>query len=215
MPLSFFSYKRKPDSCSLPVVCSQDVITSKEPFSCLISFYRNISIVILIWWIDVFSVDVSLIDNAMIICAVIYNLSIIMIFLARAHERYTLEEGIGVLVSLLIIPFFLLWLLNLLKGRDSAHLITGFPIILFLLDDLWYRAIQKKKTRHKPKKWPLHLYFYFLLFLLSGMILTGYIFIVSLFYGFIVLSLFYTSWISYGYYYYRYKKSRKNGSNFS
>jgi hypothetical protein len=100
-------------------------------------------------------------------------------------------------------------LMNLIKGRDSAHLITGFPIILFLLDDLWYRAIQKKKARHKPRKWPLHMYLYFLLFLFGGMILTGYIFMSSLFYGFIVLSLFYMSWISYGYYRYRYKKIQK------
>ena len=156
-----------------------------------------------------FSIDASLIDNAMIICAIIYNLCIIMIFIARAHEHYKLEEGIGVVVSLLIVPFLILWLLNLVKGRDSAHLITGFPIILFLLDDLWYRAIQKKKARHKPKKWPLHMYLYFLLFLFGGMILTGYIFISSLFYGFIVLSLFYMSWISYGYYRYRYKKIQK------
>ena len=96
-----------------------------------------------------FSINASLIDNAMIICAIIYNLCIIMIFIARAHEHYKLEEGIGVVVSLLIVPFLILWLLNLVKGRDSAHLITGFPIILFLLDDLWYRAIQKKKARHK------------------------------------------------------------------
>lgn len=155
------------------------------------------------------SIDVSIIDNAMIICALIFNICIIIVFLSRAHERYKLEESIGILVNLLIIPFIILWFLNLINGRDSALLITGFPIILFLLDDLWYRTIQKKKARHKPKKWPIHMYLYFILFLFGGMILTGYIFIVSLFYGFIVLSLFYLSWISYGYYHYRHKKIQK------
>jgi small-conductance mechanosensitive channel len=154
-------------------------------------------------------IEGQIIDNAMIFFALLFNICIIFVLLARAHEHYKFEDAIGILVNLLIIPFLVLWLLNLINGRDNARLITGFPIILFLLDDLLYRTIQKKKTKHKPKKWPLHLYIYFLLFLFGGMILTGYVFIVSLFYGFITLSLFYLSWISYGYYHYRHKKILK------
>jgi len=142
----------------------------------------------------------------MVLCAFIFNLCIIVVFMARAHQRDRLESGVGYVVNLLLVPFVILWVLNLLSGHDDGRLITGMPILLFLVDDFWYRTLCRKKPKYHPARWPVHLYLYLVLYLVGGMLLVGYVFLVSLFYGFIVLTFFYGSLAAYGYYQYRLKK---------
>lgn len=157
-------------------------------------------------------VDVEIIDNVMVLCALIFNLCIIIVFIARAHQRDHLESALGYVVNLLLAPFVILWVLNLVSGHNEGRLITGMPIILFLVDDFWYRTLGRKKPRHHPDRWPYHLYLYLFLYLVGGMLLVGYVFLVSLFYGFIVLAFFYCSLGAYGYYRYRREKYGGMGS---
>jgi hypothetical protein len=109
-----------------------------------------------------------------------------------------------------LIPFSILWLLNLLSNSDLGRLITPFPVIMFLAFDLWYRTATKRKPQHHPENWPLGLYIYLLLYVIGGIMLNGYAFLVSLPYGFIVLSSYYGSLMAYGYYQYSHKKFKKS-----
>ena len=149
------------------------------------------------------------IDGLMVLFALVYNVCISLVFIFRALERERLESLLGYIVNLLLIPFTFLWSLNFLGGRDSGLLITGMPIIIFLVYDLWYRTIRGRKPKHHPKRWPVELYIYFFLFLFGSTLLVGYAFLVSLLQGFIVLALYYASLASYAYYQYKYKKHKK------
>jgi hypothetical protein len=153
-------------------------------------------------------VDGELIDSLMILSALIYNSCIVVVFVARGSEHDRLESLAGYMVNVLLVPFSILWVLNLLGGSEVGRLITGMPIIIFLLYDLWYRTLSREKPKHHPRRWPVELCIYLILFLFGSMLLTGYAFLVSLFYGFIVLAMYYASLAAYGYYQYKYRKTQ-------
>ena len=88
-----------------------------------------------------------LIDQIMVISSFLFNIIIVFIFLLRAYERYYQERMLGFVFSVLFIPFIYVWVTNLIGGRDAGRLITGFPVIVFILYDYWYREIAKKKPR--------------------------------------------------------------------
>lgn len=150
--------------------------------------------------------DGNLIDELMVLCSLIYNIVGILIFVLRAHKRKQLEFKLGPVFNALLIPFSFFWVFNLITAKNSGRLITGIPIIIFLAYDLWYRAITDKKPYHHPKNWPIGLYAYVLLYQISGIMLNGYSFLVSLIYGYIVLTSYFGSLVAYGYYQYKYKK---------
>jgi glycopeptide antibiotics resistance protein len=111
--------------------------------------------------------------------------------------------------NLLLIPFSILWLLNLLSTSDLGRLITLFPVIIFLGYDLWYRTATKGKPQHHSENWLLGSYIYLLLYIIGSIMLNGYAFLVSLPHGFVVLSSSCGSLIAYAYYQYTHKKLKK------
>jgi hypothetical protein len=154
--------------------------------------------------------DEALVDTLVVACAFVFNLLLIVVFLARAMDREDLEVKTGYAVSILIIPFAVSWVLNLLWEREVGLLITGAPIIAFLTYDFWYRTVTGRKTRHHPSgRWPVGLYLYLALYLFGSMLLVGYVFLVSLNLGFVVLATFYCSLASFGYYPYMHRKERQ------
>ncbi len=159
-------------------------------------------------WSGLQPVDGELIDSLMVLFALVYNGCIAFLFVARALERGRLESLAGYVVNLLLVPFSILWVLNLLCGSEVGRLITGMPIILFLLYDLWYRTISREKPKHHPRRWPIELYVYLILFFFGSILLVGYAFLISLFDGFIVLAVYYASLAAYGYYQYKYRKTQ-------
>ena len=157
-----------------------------------------------------FKVDGNIVDALMVLCSLIYNIVGILIFTSRANERKQLEAKLGPVFNILLIPFSLFWVYNLVSGRDSGRLITGIPIIIFLAYDVWYRTITDKKPYHHPKHWPIRLYAYVLLYQVSGIMLNGYSFVISLLYGYIVLASYFGSLAAYVYYQYKHKKEVKS-----
>jgi hypothetical protein len=107
--------------------------------------------------------DEILIDNLVVFSAIIYYLFLCLVFLLRAYERDKQELMLAPIFSFLLVPFVALWLLNLLNGSDIGRLITGLPIIIYLVYDLWYRLITKKKPQHHPDRWPIGLIVYLIL----------------------------------------------------
>jgi hypothetical protein len=154
--------------------------------------------------------DGDLIDFLMVLFSLVFNIGLIFIFVLRGQRRTQTEAKLGPVFNLLLIPFSLLWLLNLLNNSDWGRLITVFPTIIFLAYDLWYRTVTKKKPHHHPEHWSLGLYVYLILYLIGGIMLNGYAFLVSQLYGFIVLSSYYGSLIAYGYYQYSHKKFKES-----
>ncbi|MHA2434065.1 MAG: hypothetical protein ACXADO_12610 [Candidatus Thorarchaeota archaeon] len=152
--------------------------------------------------------DGGMIDSLMVFFSLIYNALVILLFVLRGQAYPRQEAKLGPIFNALLIPFSLLWLLNLLGGRDSARLITGAFVILFLVFDLSYRTVTGKKPYHHPDRWPAGLYVYVLLFHLGGITLNGYAFIVSRLYGYVVLASYFGSLGAYGFYQYKYKKTK-------
>ena len=157
--------------------------------------------------------DGSLIDSLMILFALVYNINLIIVFVLRAHGYERLEWKFGYVFNGLLIPFTVLWLLNLWNGSEIGRLITGMPVILFIVYDLWYRTLTKKKPFHHPDHWPTGLKVYLLLFNLGSILLNGYAFLVSLLYGYIILTSYFSVYAAFGYYQYTYKKKKYADEN--
>lgn len=153
--------------------------------------------------------DGNLVDGLMLVSTLAYNGLCILIFLFRGLDMEAWERRLGPLFSYLLIPFALLWVVNLTSGADGSLLIVGAPIIIFLGYDLWYRTVAKSKPRHHPEKWPRELVVYVLLYHLGGITLNGYSFLVSLGNGYVALTSYFAALGFYFFYQYRYNRMRR------
>jgi len=153
--------------------------------------------------------DGVLIDNLVVFFALVYYAVLVIVYLLRAHEFTEMEWKMGPAFSALLIPFVSLLVVNLIIGNDSGHLITELPIIVYLVYDLWYRAITRKKPYHHPDRWPVGLVVYVLLLLIGSIGLNWYGFLVSRFNGNMLIVAFFVMIGSFGYYQYRYNKKKK------
>ena len=150
--------------------------------------------------------DGNLVDGLMLVSTLAYNGLCILIFLFRGLDMETWERRLGPPFSALLIPFTLLWVVNLTSGADGSLLIAGAPILVFLGYDFWYRTVAKSKPQHHPEKWPRELVVYLLLYHLGGITLNGYSFLVSLMDGYVALASYFAALGSYFFYQYMYKR---------
>jgi hypothetical protein len=153
--------------------------------------------------------DKVLIDNLVIFFALVFYGLLIVVYLLRAHQLEKLEWKLSPVFSLQLIPFTLLWIVNLLIGNDSGRLVAGLPIIIYLVYDLWYRLITRKKPYHHPDHWPIGLAVYVLLLFIGSVGLNWYGYLVSDFYGNMLVVSFFVMMTSFGYYQYRWNKRKK------
>ena len=153
--------------------------------------------------------DRVLLDNLVMIFALIYYAFLSIVYLLRAYERSELELKLAPIYSLLLIPFASLLTLNIFSGQDITRLITLIPIIIYLIYDFWYRLITRKKPVHHPKKWPIGLVVYLLLLMAGSIGLNWYGYLISKFYGHILVAAFFVMMSFFGHYQYRYSKSIK------
>ena len=157
--------------------------------------------------------DEVLIDNLVITSSIIYYLFLCLVYLLRAFERDKEELILAPIFSLLLIPFVVLWILNLLNGSEIGRLITMLPIIIYLIYDLWYRLITKKKPRHHPERWPMGLILYLILLQIGSIALNWYGYIVSKFYGHVLVISYFIMLGCFGFYQYNYNKRKKTSKN--
>jgi len=141
--------------------------------------------------------DGVLIDNLVVFFALVYYAVLIVVYLLRAHELTEMEWKMGPVFSALLIPFASLWVVNLIIS------------IIYLVYDLWYRAITLKKPHHHPNRWPVGLIVYVLLLFIGSIGLNWYGFLVSYFDGSMLVVAFFMMMSSFGYYQYRYNKRKK------
>jgi hypothetical protein len=152
-------------------------------------------------------IDGVLIDNLVVFFAVVYYAFLVIVYLVRAHNLSELELKMAPIFSVQLAPFGILWVLNILKG-DIGRIISMTPIIVYLSYDLWYRLITRKKPVHHPDRWPVGLVAYLVLLFIGCIGLNWYGFIVSDFYGNMLVVTFFVMISSYGYYQYRFNKSK-------
>ncbi len=150
----------------------------------------------------------SAVDYLVIFFALIFYAFLIAVYLLRARQQEAMEWKLSRPFSLQLIPFTLLWLANLLIGSDFGRLMVELPIILYLFYDLWYRLITQKKPYHHPKRWPIGLAVYLLLLFIGAIGLNWYGYLVSNFFGNVLVVCFFIMMGSYGYYQYRHNKSQ-------
>jgi len=153
--------------------------------------------------------DEVLIDNLVVFSAIIYYAFLCIVYLLRAYKCDKLELMFAPVFSVLLVPFVALWLLNLLNGSEIGRLITMLPIIIYLIYDLWYRLITKKKPHHHPDRWPVGLLVYLILLQVGSIGLNWYGFIVSKFDGTILVICYFIMLGCFSVYQNRYNK-RKN-----
>jgi len=157
--------------------------------------------------------DEVLIDNLVVFSAIIYYAFLCIVYLLRAYERDKLELMFAPVFSFLLIPFVALWTFNLLNRSDSERLITGLPIIIYLVYDLWYRFITKKKPQHHPDRWPISLIVYLVLLQIGSIALNWYGFLVSKFYGNLLIICYFVMLGCFGFYQNNYNTRKKASKN--
>jgi len=160
-----------------------------------------------------FTIDDVLIENLVIFSAIIFYALLCIIYLLRAYERDKLELMFAPVFSFLLVPFIALWILNLLNGSEISRLITMLPIIIYLVYDLWYRLITKKKPQHHPDRWPIGLIIYLILLQIGSIALNWYGFLVSKFYGNVLIISYFVMLGCFGFYQNRYNKRKKASKN--
>lgn len=151
--------------------------------------------------------DGLFIDNLVVFFAVVYYALLVVIYLLRAYEKSELELKMSPVFSAQLVPFCLIWTLTILRG-EFGRISTLIPIIAFLVYDLRYRLITRRKPQHHPDRWPSELKVYLMLLMAGSVGLNWYGFIVSELYGNILVACFFIMLGSFGYYQYRYRKSR-------
>jgi len=154
-------------------------------------------------------IDEILIDNLVVFSAVIYYAFLCLVYLLRAYERDKQELMLSPIFSFLLVPFVALWILNILNLGDIGRLITGLPIIIYLVYDFWYRLITKKKPQHHPDRWPVGLIVYLILLQIASIALNWYGFLVSKFYGYMLVISYFVMLGCFGFYQNRYNKRKK------
>jgi hypothetical protein len=152
--------------------------------------------------------DATLLDNLVVFFALVFYAFLFVVYFLRAREFSKLEFKLRIAFSAQLAPFASLWILNLLSGNDSGRIAAGLPIIVYLVYDLWYRLLTGKKPLHHPKRWPPGLVIYLLLLFTGCIGLNWYGYLMSKFYGNILVAAFFIMISSYGYYQYSYNKKK-------
>jgi len=89
--------------------------------------------------------DAALLDKLVVFFARVFYAFLFVVYLLRARELSKFEFKLRIAFSTQLVPFASLWILNLFIGNDSGRLLAGLPIIIYLVYDLWYRLLTRKK----------------------------------------------------------------------
>jgi hypothetical protein len=151
-----------------------------------------------------------LIDILVLISGVTFYALLCMVYILRAFHQDKIEIMMAPIFSLLLIPFSALFIASLLFGSDIYRLMALGPMLIYLIYDLWYRLLSKKKPVHHPKKWPLDLIVYLILLQAAAISLNWYGFFISQFYGRVLVACYFIMLGFFGFYQARYNRRMKD-----
>ena len=152
----------------------------------------------------------AIIDTLVVLFSVVYYIFLSIVYILRAYAYEKQELKMAPVFSLQLIPFIILLVLNVYLGSDIGRIITGFPIIVYLLYDLWYRLLTKKKPVHHPDRWPIGLIIYLILLQIGSIALNWYGFLVSKLYGYVLIASYFVMLGCFGWYQAKYNRRKKS-----
>ena len=150
--------------------------------------------------------DQALLDNIVVLFAIVYYAFLCIVYLIRAFGNDKLELALAPAFSVLLGPFAILWVVNIFNGASMYRLITLLPTIIYLIYDLWYRLLTRKKPVHHPKKWPAGLIIYLILLQAGSIALNWYGYLVSKMHGQALVASYFVMLGFFGVYQGRYNK---------
>ena len=153
----------------------------------------------------------TLVDNLVFLFAMVFYAFLCLVYIFRAFGKDKLELALAPMFSVQLAPFIILWGVNLVIGSGILRFITLLPIIIYLVYDLWYRLLTKKKQVHHPKKWPAGLVVYILLLQIGCIALNWYGFLILQMYGRALIACYFIMLGCFGFYQGRYNKRIKAG----
>lgn len=156
------------------------------------------------------AMDQTVLDGFVVFFAIVYYVFLCVVYLLRAFERTRAELWLAPAFSLLLIPFIGAFIVNILVGSDIHRPVTLVPMIFFLVYDLWYRLLSKKKPVHHPEKWPPGLIVYLLLLQAGSIGLNWYGYLVSKMDGYLLVACFFIMLGFFGFYQRMHNKRKKS-----
>ena len=149
------------------------------------------------------------VDGLVVLFAVVFYAFLCLVYILRGLENERAELALAVPFSLQLAPFSILFAVNILYGAGLLRPVTLLPILAFLLYDLWYRLLSKKKPVHHPKKWPAGLVVYLLLMQAGAIGLNWYGYLVSKQHGYLLVACYFVMLGCFGFYQGRHNKKVK------
>jgi len=154
--------------------------------------------------------DNVIIDNLVVFFSIVYYIFLCVVYVLRAYNCEKQELKLAPVFSFLLVPFIIFWILNIYIGSDAGRFICIFLIIVYLLYDLWYRLLTKKKPVHHPDRWPMGLIIYLLLLQIGSVALNWYGFLVSKVYGYVLIISYFVMLACFGLYQVKYNRRKKS-----
>ena len=151
----------------------------------------------------------SMYDTAGLVLGIVFYLLCAVVFLLRAYEKTEQELRLKYVFSLQLVPFSILFIVNLVSQGRIRHAVTLAPMLMFLGYDLWYRALTEKKPVHHPDKWPKLLIVYLVLMFAGSIGLNWYGYLASEQYGTVLLAGFFVMMGAYSLYQVKHNKRKQ------
>jgi len=154
--------------------------------------------------------DNDIVDNLVILFAVVFYAFLCLVYIIRGLGKEKLELSLATAFSVQLAPFIILLGAVMVLGAEISRILALLPIIAFLVYDLWYRLLTKKKPVHHPKKWPPGLVLYLILMQAGAIGLNWYGYLISKMHGYLLVACYFMMLGCFGFYQGRQNKKKKD-----
>jgi hypothetical protein len=149
------------------------------------------------------------VDALVVLFAVIFYAFVSLVYIIRGLGNDKLELSLAAAFSVQLVPFSILLGAVMVLGAEIPRIVVLLPIVIFLVYDLWYRLLTKKKPVHHPKKWPAGLVVYIVLLQIGAIGLNWYGYLISKMHGYLLVACYFIMLGCFGFYQGRHNKKMK------
>ena len=149
------------------------------------------------------------VDGLVVLFAVVFYAFVCLVYIIRGLGNEKLELSLAPAFSVQLVPFSILLGAVMVFGAEIPRIVVLLPIVIFLVYDLWYRLLTKKKPVHHPKKWPAGLVVYIVLLQIGAIGLNWYGYLISKQHGYLLVASYFIMLGCFGFYQGRYNKKLK------
>jgi hypothetical protein len=150
-----------------------------------------------------------IVDGLVILFAVIFYAFLCLVYIIRSLGNDKLELALAPAFSVQLVPFGILLGAVMVSGAEIPRIAALLPIVIFLVFDLWYRLLTKKKPVHHPEEWPPELVIYLILLQIGAIGLNWYGYLISKMYGQVLVACYFIMLCCFGLYKGRHNKMAK------